>query len=570
MYILWIYEGHDASVCIIKDWKIKINIEKERLSRNKHDRWNIVECIQYCIDWLWISINDISFIATSKTIRDKSKRSIKIIEWTEYENFCSPYYSKHTFSLLWKKIPWFSIDHHISHASSAYYLSWFNDCWILAIDWWWDFTATMILKWKENKITPIESFNTNIWRVWSECCASVWLKRFWEAWTLMALWTLWEPIYKNSFYKLFWDIENFRIDYNEDINKILNKYYHWDYVKMRYKPQIYNFEKQTEKFYWIDHFSFINKMNHLDKTTVNFATSLQSVTNEIIQYYIDKTLSLSNSKYMCYSWWIALNCVTNSLIRKNIWKNLFIPPFCNDSWLSIWNALYTYYHILDNSYFPDKIENCYFWKIYNNNEIVEALNTERVSKYLNYKLLSEKELLNTVTDLLVKWKIIWWFQWWSESWPRALWNRSIICNPWFKDMKDILNNKVKHRESYRPFAPSVLLDESDKRFDIKWESPFMLYTFNVKKEKRKIISAIVHIDWSARVQTVSKRNNKLYYKLIQTFYKKTWIPILLDTSFNDREPMVETPFDAIQTYLTTNIDVCVIWNYLITKISNNE
>ena len=567
MIILWIYEWHDAAACIMKDWKILVNIEKERLSREKHDRWNVMECIQYCLDFLNMSIDDIDYIATSRTVRDKAKRAIKIIEWEEYKEFKEPYYSSHFFSLLWKKIQWYSIEHHLSHAASSYYLSWYDNSWILVMDWYWDFTATMILKWEKNKIIPLKKFNTNLWRVRSEACTSIWLNRFWEAWTLMALGTLWKSLYKTLLKELYWDFENFRIDFKKKLSSILEEYYNGDYIKIRYKPDIHkNLLKLENPYYGITEFSFVDKNNHLNETTLNFSTSLQSITDDIVSYYINLVKWLTKCSNICYSWWVALNCVSNTKIRQSIWnKRIFIPPFCNDSWLAIGNALFVYYNILDNKYSPKRLNNCYLWREYLDKDIELAITTDKISSFINYEKLSEDILIHKTVDFLLSGKIIWWFQWRSESWPRALWNRSIICNPWYKNMKWILNDRVKHRQEYRPFAPSVLLEEANKWFDIDWESPFMLYAFNIKTDKKDIVPSIVHIDGTARVQTVNSENNNLYYKLILEFYKKSWIPIILDTSFNDREPMVETPFDALKTFLTTNIDICVIWNYLITK-----
>lgn len=565
MIILWIYQWHDASACIIKDWKILVSIEKERLTREKHDVWNVSECINYCLKATNLSLDDIDFIATSKKVSDKSKDTLEIIDGKEYESN-NEMFSAHVYKLFWKEIKWYSIAHHVCHGASAYYLSWFNNAWIVSMDWLGDFTATMTLRWKNNKLMIIDEYKANLWKLWTLFCTTFWLSTVWTAWTLMALWTLGSPKYRDVFFELYWPHEEFRLDYKRDKKEIYDEVYNWKYVFHKtatWWKGNYTFKDHDGVVYWIKEFNFVNKNNHLDNESLNVATSLQTATNEVVNHFINKISEIDENN-ICFTWWIALNCVTNFFLKQNhSRKSFFIPPFCNDAWLSIWAALFTYYHILENEYIATELTNCYFWKTYTENEINTALS--KVSDRIDYiKLLDDDVFLETAR-LLKEWKIIWWFQDWSESWPRALWNRSILCNPWIQNMKDILNAKVKHRESYRPFAPSILKKYVSDRFDYDFESPFMLFVNYVKPEKKSVVPAITHLDWSARFQTVSEKNNKKYHKLLNTFNKITNIPILLNTSFNDREAIVETPQDALSTFLKTNIDCLVIWNFLITK-----
>ena len=564
MIVLWIYQWHDASACIVKDWKILIHIEKERLTREKHDVWNVSECISYCLKSTNLSLNDIDYIATSKKVSDKSKNTIEIVEWTEYESN-KEMYSEHIYKLFWIKVMWFSVPHHICHGASAYYLSWFNDASILSMDWLWDFTATMILKWKNNKLEVIDQYKANVWKIWTLFCTTFWLSTVWTAWTLMALWTLGIPKYLNKFSELYWPHEEFRLDYKRDKKEVYNEVYNWEYMYHKtatWWKGNYNFKDHDWIKYWIKEFDFINKNNPLDKETLNVATSLQSATNEVVNCFFNKAKKIN--KNVCFTWWVALNCVTNLFLKQNNEsESIFIPPFCNDSWLSVWAALFTYYHILEKDYIPNKITNCYFWNTYNDNEIENSIS--KIKDRIDFQKFSDEDIILKTANLLKEWNIVWWFQDWSESWPRALGNRSILCNPWIKNMKEILNSKVKHRELYRPFAPSILREYVSEWFEYDFESPFMLFVNNILEEKRNIVPSIVHLDWSARFQTVSEINNKKYYKLISQFNKLTNIPILLNTSFNDREAIVETPQDALSTFIKTNIDYLIIWNYLISK-----
>jgi carbamoyltransferase len=203
----------------------------------------------------------------------------------------------------------------------------------------------------------------------------------------------------------------------------------------------------------------------------------------------------------------------------------------------------------------------------NNNILQEQLNFyEKNNKIKFYKFESDSEMYDKISDIIIDNNVIGWFQDRMEFGPRALGNRSILMDPRNNKAKDILNLKIKLRESYRPFAPSIIENYLDEWFENANLSPYMNFVFTIKEEKRSIIPAVCHVDNTGRVQTVNKKDNEKFFNLINSFFQKTGVPILLNTSFNENEPIVFTPKEAIETFLRTKMDYLVIQNYLITRV----
>ena len=284
------------------------------------------------------------------------------------------------------------------------------------------------------------------------------------------------------------------------------------------------------------------------------------------QFYLEKVMTdyaiclhnVTNSKNLCIAGGVGLNSVANKKILDNTpFENIFIQPASGDSGLALGAALWAN-HQFNKNPVEWKMDNAYLGREYGEKEI---LNT--IQGYQYEKLSSPAQ---TAAKLLADGKIIGWFQGKSEHGPRALGNRSILCSPIPPGMKDKLNAQVKHRESFRPFAPACLEESADEYFELDCPSPFMLLVAKVKKDN---IPAVTHIDGTARVQTVNSSQNPKFYSLIKEFQKLTGVPVVLNTSFNDSgEPIVETPEDAIKTFKSTNIDALIIGGYLL--LPNND
>jgi carbamoyltransferase len=256
--------------------------------------------------------------------------------------------------------------------------------------------------------------------------------------------------------------------------------------------------------------------------------------------------------------------LNGTIARSGLFKNIFIQPAANDEGCSAGAALYADSLLNDNTKDNISWNDVYLGPGYNESEILSAL--ESMSDKIKWKHYDN--ITGKTAEEIAKGKVTGWFQGRMEFGPRALGNRSILADPRRKEMKDIINEKVKRRESFRPFAPSVLEENANEYFDMTGlkNSPYMLFTVPVKKEKRKIIPAVTHVDNTSRIQTVSKNTNKIYWSLINEFKKISGVPIVLNTSYNVKnEPIVCSPKDAINCFLSTNIDCTILGNFFVKK-----
>jgi carbamoyltransferase len=282
----------------------------------------------------------------------------------------------------------------------------------------------------------------------------------------------------------------------------------------------------------------------------HIAAALQRFTEDYLMNYVILNLDRSETRNVCFTGGVSLNCVALGKIAKALIEkgyNVFCDQAPNDSGLSLGAAKYLWYHILGN---PRNIEsqNSYLGRTYSELEIRESI------KNRNDLVVVEHVELSNVVELLMGSKIISLYNKGSESGKRALGNRSIVADPRFGFMKNFVNEKVKHRKGYRPFAPSVLREHVSDWFELDIDSPYMSFAIPVKEDKLHLVPAILHQDNTARLQTVTSKENGYYYDLISLFYEKTGVPMLLNTSFNNQEPIVETPKNALDCFVNTNID----------------
>lgn len=294
------------------------------------------------------------------------------------------------------------------------------------------------------------------------------------------------------------------------------------------------------------------------QTKYNLAAGLQKITEDIIYELLKNYLSDNKYENLCVSGGVALNCVMMGKIKTwfpNL-KNIFVPPVPYDAGLAIGCAQYYIHQLLKLERPKSGLYNSpYLGRIYNKESVISAIEKNGLS----YEIVNDEH----VVDLLINKNIVSVFSGGSESGRRALGNRSILADPRHFDTKDLINQKIKHRENFRPFAPSILRDKVTEWFINDVDSPYMSFAIPFRDEVKDKVPAVVHIDGTGRLQTVTKELNEWYYGFITVFYNKTNVPILLNTSFNDREPIVETPENAINCYLNTNIDCLYFSDYKI-------
>lgn len=336
--------------------------------------------------------------------------------------------------------------------------------------------------------------------------------------------------------------------------------------------------KQREVLYQLpDYNKFLKqfktrlKKDEITDVHRDLAYAVQKLTEDVMIFLANWLHEKTGSKNLCIAGGVGLNCVANyQVLIKSTFDHVFIHPNAGDNGLAVGQALYAY-NILENNPRKHVATTDSLGKEYTSEEIELAIKACSDNIDLEVK---KYDNLNEMYDLFASYieagYITSWFQGRSEFGPRALGNRSIIADPRRSDMKDILNSRVKFRESFRPFTPSVLAEKVSDFFELDIESPFMLLAAYVKEGKGKLVPAITHVDNTARIQTVTRDVNEPYYDLLQAFYKRTGIPMVLETSFNIAdEPIVETPSDAIRTFQSTDIDVLCLSNYIIKKKSKN-
>jgi len=299
----------------------------------------------------------------------------------------------------------------------------------------------------------------------------------------------------------------------------------------------------------------------------NLAFAAQKIVEDVMCYLADWLYEKTASRNLCISGGVGLNCVANyKVFTHSKFKNIFVFPSAGDEGLAVGQALYAY-NIIYGHKRAYVSEHDYLGKPYSQEDVRKAIDKFRDKGIIIRHYSDFRQLCDKMADEISRGKITSWWQGRSEFGPRALGNRSIIADPRRKDMKDMLNSRVKHRESFRPFTPSVIKERAGEFFTLDVESPFMLLAPYVRPGKAEIVPAITHVDNTARVQTVAKEVNERYYDLIKAFERKTGVPMVLNTSFNVAgEPIVESPEDAIKCFLSTDIDILAIGDFLLEKL----
>lgn len=311
---------------------------------------------------------------------------------------------------------------------------------------------------------------------------------------------------------------------------------------------------------------------HTSEISWHIAAYVQHQTEIVIVELLRDLMKSTGMTNICLSGGVALNCVINTKIREVLKPNgLFILPPASDTGQALGNALYGFYYLTGE--LPEyPLRNCFFGRTYTDEEIIAALKREpritpygRMPKYRSYSYDKELDVARTAGQLIAEGYTVGWFQGGSELGPRALGHRSILADPRSVIMRDAVNSRIKHREWFRPFASSVLAEKVTSYFHLQNLSSFMLEAPLVKHERRLDIQAAMHIDRTSRLQTVEESQDSLFHRLITEFERVTGVPVVINTSFNDREPIVETPGNALFTFLTTDLDYLILENYLVSK-----
>lgn len=575
MYILGLNAYHgDSSASIHKNGELIAATEEERITRIKHWAGLPVEAIKFCLHEAGITLADVDFITVSrdpkaklgekivqtlkkgislKAVKDRGANSLKITgikdDIAKALGFSA--------SAIKAKVQF--VEHHRSHMASSFFVSPFDESAILSIDGMGDFSSTMRGTGKGNQIIILDSvsYPHSIGIFYTSFTQYLGFPHYGDEYKVMGLSPYGEPKYMDK----VWDVISKTKDGRFELNA---KYFR------HFKEGVaMSWESGSPEIGTIFSDAFITqfgparqKEEELTQYHKDLASSVQRVTEQIIFFMAEDLYQKTGLKNLCITGGVAQNSVANGKILANTsFENLFVPPAGHDAGTSVGSALYQYHQNLKNERGEFKHQ-AYTGAQFSNDEIKTYLDG-RGEKY-NF-VENEDELIKQVAGLLRDGKVIGWFQGRAEFGPRALGNRSIIVDPSRNDAKELLNSKIKRRESFRPFAPSILKEAVVDYFEVVDDVPFMEKVYQIKHEKRAIIPAVTHVDGSGRLQTVEEKDNYRYYHLIKEFSKLSGIPILLNTSFNENEPIVNTPAHAFDCYARTDMDVLVLGNFIIKR-----
>ncbi len=545
------YGGHDTSAAVSVNDKITAAIEQERLDLKKHSREFPFEAIKKCLELNKININDVKKLILTTNFKTKkiiySKKNIKK-RLADINNLV-----RNKLKFKGKII---THDHHLCHLASAYYPSGFKKSLILSIDGVGQYhTAKLAIGNKQIiKICKFEAdYPSSLGLIYSAITFFLGWKHHCDEGIIMGL-----APYGNPFKKLNNSNESY-IDVFRNI--ILSK----KNIGIKINEEWIAYHKKRDVWISKKFYKFFGKRKkYEDKLTnhhKNIAAALQLRLEEVVIENLKKIKRQYKIDKLCIAGGVGLNCSLNGKIHDSkIFKEIFVQPASGDSGLPL-GGLYLSFKNENLKKLPNnKIFNNYLGSKFTNKEIFSELKKHKI------KFKKSKNIFRETANNLIKGKIVAWFQGASEFGPRALGNRSILSKPFPKEMKDYLNKRVKFREYFRPFAPACLEEKYKEYFDLRQLSPHMLIACKAKKKKIKKIPAVVHVDNSCRVQTVSKKNNLKFYKLLKEFYNLTSIPILLNTSFNIKgQPMVDNPDQAVNTFKNTKIDILSIGDYIAYK-----
>ncbi|SOD18592.1 carbamoyltransferase [Pedobacter xixiisoli] len=574
MYILGINAYHgDSSACIYKDGELIAASEEERFRRIKHWAGFPTEAIDFCLREAQVSITEIDHIAISRDPKaNLGKKALTALKnRLNLSNIISRVKNlKKAASIEEEFIQHFNlkagelkakihnVEHHRSHLASAFFASPFEDSALLSIDGFGDFTSTMTGIGKGNKIEVLEtvSYPHSIGVFYTTFTQWLGFPHYGDEYKVMGLAPYGKPKYVDHLRKV--------IKFKEDgLFELELKYFNHPSkgVNMVWEGGIPAMDSLYSDAL-LDEFGAARKTDEpLEQLHRDWATSIQRITEEVIYHMLTHLQQKTGLDTVCIAGGVAQNSVANGkILLRTPFKKVYIPPAGHDAGTCIGAALWVYNQLLNQPRTAPMLHG-YLGSRFSNETIEDLLK----EKNINYTKLEGDALFDKVTNCLIDSGVVGWFQGRAEFGPRALGHRSIIADPRRNDAKEILNAKIKRRESFRPFAPSILKQYIPDYFEQVDDVPFMEKVFLIKEEQRSKIPAVTHVDGTGRLQSVDESIEPKYFGLINKFYEKTGVPILLNTSFNENEPIVNTPEEALNCFLRTKMDMLVMEDIVIER-----
>lgn len=583
---------HDSAAVLLIDGRPVAMAEEERFSRKKNDSAFPKKAAEFVLKEGNLNAHDLDYVIFYEKPFLKLERIFKNnLATFPFAPFVFKESIKHLFlSKLWvrsliakeldiapEKILF--AEHHLAHGASAFFSSPYEKAAILTIDGVGEWAVTTIGIGEGTKIRILKEirFPHSLGLLYSAFTAFLGFEVNEGEYKVMGMAPYGKPKYADKVRKMikFFDDGSYELDLSYfSFHHSLNRSYSDKFTELFGKPRDPKSKFFTRETGWPSYFGSKPEGEEYEKIALeqeyyaDVAASLQAVHEEAVIRLANEAHKLTGCDYLCVAGGVGLNSVANwKMLKQSPFKNMFIQPAAGDAGGALGSALLVEHQIFGT---PRKyvMKHAYFGAEYSDAEIKDFLDGEKIAhRYFS----NENELIGAVVGAITEGKVVGWFNGRFEWGPRALGSRSIIADPRRADMKDIVNTKIKFREPYRPFAPSVLGDKANEFFELPeaethLPARFMLYVVNVRKEKQSIIPAITHVDGTARPQTVFSEESPRYHKLIKAFYEKTGVPLILNTSFNLKgEPIVNTPADAYSTFRRSEIDILVLGNYVVSK-----
>ncbi|MDP4710060.1 MAG: carbamoyltransferase [Saprospiraceae bacterium] len=574
MYILGLNAYHgDAAAALFRDGELVVATEEERIRRVKHWAGLPVEAVKFCLQEAGIGAEELSAITVSRDPMAKMGHKLWYLAkrgllgkqlGSRIQNSFSIRKIKGDLAVelgldpaSWKAEVQY-IEHHRSHLASAFMVSPFETAALLSVDGMGDFTSTMRAIGKGNRIQVLDSvsYPHSLGILYTAFTQYLGFRHYGDEYKVMGLASYGRPVYLDQLRECVQLLPNglFRL------NPLFFSHFRkgvamsWEGGTPALAPL---YDDMLEKRFGPARTPGLPVEDfHRD-----MAASVQALCEEVIFYMAADLHRKTGLPNLCLAGGVAQNSVANGkLTSRTPFERLYIPPAAHDAGTAAGSVLYWWHH---NKGFPRQgvKASAYTGAQFSDAEIIAAAEAAGC----DYRLCGTDELIALAADKLASGAVVGWFQGRAEFGPRALGNRSILADPRRADAQHLLNEKIKRRESFRPFAPSILAEAVGDYFEQTDEVPFMEKVFSIRPEKRHLIPAVTHVDGTGRLQTVHEADNPRYYQLIRRFFDLTGIPILLNTSFNENEPIVNSPEHALACYLRTQMDVLVMGNVLLSR-----
>lgn len=578
MYILGINAFHgDSSACIIKNGELLAAVEEERFRRIKHWAGLPTESVLYCLETAGIQLSDVDHIAVNQNpkVNIWNKISYLISSPPGFKYIVNQARSKHKRSGVINQLnneygtvfrgKFHQVEHHLCHLASAFLVSPFDEAVVVSIDGFGDFAsgAWGIGRGIQIDIHKKVLFPHSLGIFYQALTQWLGFPHYGDEYKVMGLAPYGNPKYISDLSKV--------VHIRDDGSYFLDLKYFQHHTNNSGSGWV-NGVPTVGKLYSDELLNLLGEARHpADEITQNHKDMARSV-QAIYEVALFNVLNKMHERYgvdnLCLAGGCAMNSVANGKVYRNTpFSKVYVQSAAGDAGGAI-GAAYSVWHGFEpkRSY---SMSHSYWGPEFGNDVIEGLLIREKhrlVDESCNHLFMEDDtSLCKIIASEIAEGKVIGWFQGRLEWGPRALGNRSILGDPRRRDMKDILNKKIKRRESFRPFAPSVMREAVSSWFENDDDVPFMMQVYLLKDDKRSLVPAITHVDGSGRLQTVTEESNRIYYKLIQEFFKITGIPMVLNTSFNENEPIVCTPVEALDCFLRTKMDILVLGNWIVRR-----